>query len=351
MSDTTRAKGAYASAGVDIEAGNRAVELMRDAVRSTYGPEVLWGIGAFGGLWDAGCLQGMRHPVLVGSTDGVGTKTAVASALGSYETLGWDIVNHCVNDILVQGADPLFFLDYVAAPKVDPQVIAAVVKGVAGACREAGCAILGGETAEMPGVYAPGQMDVAGTIVGVVERDEIIDGTTISAGDVLIGLPSSGLHTNGYSLVRRIFPPEQYARYTELLGCTLGEALVAPHRSYLPHVRAIRAVVPIKGLAHITGGGYVDNIPRILPNGLGARVDRRAWDTPPLFSLIEREGRVDHDEMYRVYNMGMGMVVVVAPEGVDGALRAANVLLPPATPARVIGEVMPWQAGDRIVLG
>ena len=335
---------AYADAGVDIDAGNRAVELMTEAVRSTYGPEVLWGIGAFGGLFDAGHLKEMRAPVLVGSTDSVGTKTVIALALGSCETLGWDIVNHCVNDILVQGAEPLFFLDYIAMPVLNPETVAAIVSGIAGACREAGCAILGGETAELPGVYAPDQIDLAGAIVGLVERDQIIDGSTIVPGDVLVGLPSSGLHTNGFSLVRRIFGRESYSLYSETLGRSLGEALIEPHRSYLPHVRAMRQVATIKGLAHVTGGGFVDNIPRILPGNTAVVVDCGAWRLPPLFELIEREGEVDHREMYRVFNMGIGMVVVLAPDQVDAALSALT------DAAWVIGEVTPCRGGERVTL-
>jgi len=335
---------AYAAAGVDIDAGNLAVELMSEAVRSTYGPEVLWGIGAFGGLFDVGRLKEMRAPVLVGSTDSVGTKTMVAAALGSYETLGWDIVNHCVNDILVQGAEPLFFLDYIAIPRLDPRQVATIVQGVAAACREAGCALLGGETAELPGVYHAGQMDLAGTIVGLVERDQIIDGSGIVAGDVLVGLPSSGLHTNGFSLVRSIFGRETFSQHSEVLGRPLGEALVEPHRSYLPHVRAIRRVAAIKGLIHVTGGGFVDNIPRILPKNTAAAVDCGAWRVPPLFGLIEREGEVDHEEMYRVFNMGIGMVVIVAPEEADAVVRAVS------EDAPVMGEVIPYQGGDRVRL-
>ncbi len=338
MIDATRPS-AYAAAGVDIDAGNRAVALMRDAVRSTYGPEVLWGLGAFGGLFDAGRLQGLRHPVLVASTDGVGTKTMVAGALRSYETLGRDIVNHCVNDILVQNAEPLFFLDYFASSAIDPAVVAAVVSGASAACREAGCALLGGETAEMPGVYAAGQLDIAGTIVGVVERDEIVDGKAISSGDVLVGLPSSGLHTNGFSLVRRIFAPESYGQHSAELGRTLGEALVEPHRSYLSHVRAIRPTARIKGLAHLTGGGFVENIPRILPAGLGCTVQRAAWPVPALFQLIERVGQVDHDEMYRVFNMGIGMIVVVAPEQAEAVVAAVG------GAAYLLGRVTLWDGG------
>ncbi len=317
-------KSAYAASGVDIEAGNKAVELMTSAVRSTYGPEVLLGIGAFGGLFDAARIKALDQPVLVGSTDSVGTKTIVAAALGSYHTLGQDIVNHCIDDILVQGAEPLFFLDYIASPVTDPQIIAALVGGMADACREAGCAILGGETAELPGVYLPGQLDVVGAIVGVVDRAEIINGADITPGDILLGLPSSGLHTNGFSLVRRIFAPERYGDYAEVLGRPLGQALVEPHRSYLPHVRRLRQAVTIKGLAHITGGGFPDNLPRILPDGVGAVVQRDAWEVPPLFRLIQEVGEVDGDEMYRVFNMGVGLVVVVAPEEVDAALQAVD---------------------------
>lgn len=326
-------KGAYGAAGVDLDAGNRAVELMSDAVRSTYGPEVLLGIGAFGGLWDARGLQAMRSPVLVASTDGVGTKTVVSAAMDLYENLGQDIVNHCVNDILVQGAEPLLFLDYVAMPTLDPTQVARLVAGVAAACREAGCALIGGETAEMPGVYVEGQMDLVGTIIGMVERDEIVDGTTIAPGDLLYGLPSSGLHTNGFSLVRRVFSPERWHRHEAELGTTLGEALAAPHRSYLQAYRALKGQVRIKGMAHITGGGFPDNLPRILPPGVMAIVRRKAWQVPPLFALIEREGRVDHDEMYRVFNMGIGMVLVLSPE--DGA--EAQRLLPELIQ---IGEVV-----------
>ncbi|MGC9358928.1 MAG: phosphoribosylformylglycinamidine cyclo-ligase [Anaerolineae bacterium] len=318
------AKSAYEEAGVNIDAGNRAVDLMGAAVRSTYGPEVLRGIGAFGGLWDAQKLRAMRAPVLVASTDGVGTKTVVSAAMDLYENLGQDIVNHCVNDILVQGAEPLLFLDYVAMPALDPSKVARLVSGVAAACREAGCALIGGETAEMPGVYCEGQMDLVGTIVGVVERDEVIDGSRIFAGDILYGLPSSGLHTNGFSLVRSIFPQERWLEYEPEVGTTLGEALAVPHRSYLSAYRALKGAVEIKGMAHITGGGFPDNLPRILPDELGAVVRRGAWEVPPLFRLIEREGCVDHDEMYRVFNMGIGLVLVLSPN--DGV--KAEELLP-----------------------
>ncbi len=274
------------------------------------------------------------------------TEELVRSALKNvYDPeIGMDIVNHCVNDILVQGAEPLFFLDYIAVPALEPEVIAAIVGGVAAACREAGCALLGGETAEMPGVYAAGQMDLVGTIVGLVEREEMITGATIVPGDLLVGLPSSGLHTNGYSLVRRIFGPESFSKYGELLGRPLGEALVEPHRSYLPHFRAIRQVAKIKGMAHLTGGGFVDNIPRILPANVAAVIERNAWEVPPLFQLIEREGQVDHEEMYRVFNMGIGMVVIVAPEEAPAVLSAL------AGEAHIIGHVVAHEGEERVKL-
>ncbi len=301
----------YQAAGVDIAAGARAVELMKDAVRATYGPEVLLGIGAFGGLFDAAALRGMDAPVLVASTDGVGTKTKIASALARYDTVGHDIVNHCVNDILVQGARPLFFLDYIASSKLDPAMVAAVVSGAAAACQAAGCALLGGETAEMPGVYASGEFDLVGTIVGVVDRADLIDGSTIQPGDAVIGLASSGLHTNGFSLARRVFEGWDLRAEPPELGRPLGEALLAPHRSYLAEVQRLRqAGVAIKGLAHITGGGLIDNPPRILPAGTAIHLRRGSWPIPPLFQLIQRAGQIDDAEMAHVFNLGLGMLMV-----------------------------------------
>ena len=230
-------------------------------------------------------------PVLVASTDGVGTKTVVASALNSYESIGQDIVNHCINDILVQGAEPLFFLDYIAMSVLNPEHVASVVKGVAAACRAAGCAILGGETAEMPDVYQPGEIDLAGTIVGIVDREDIIDGSFVEPGDVLLGLPSKGLHTNGFSLVRHIFPPEAWSQTFPGLGRTLGEALVEPHRSYLEVFRVLRSVGTIKAMAHITGGGFYENVPRVLPDDCSAAIDRSAWEVPALFQIIQQQGQ------------------------------------------------------------
>jgi phosphoribosylformylglycinamidine cyclo-ligase/phosphoribosylamine--glycine ligase/phosphoribosylformylglycinamidine cyclo-ligase len=310
---------AYAASGVNITSGNYAVELMRDAVRATYGPEVLAGIGAFGGLFDASTLKGMDSPVLVASTDGVGTKVKLAAQAGRYESIGHDIVNHCLNDILVQGARPLFFLDYVASSKLDPEMVAEVVKGIAAACRAAGCALLGGETAEMPGVYAPDEFDVAGTIVGVVERAHILPRPDVQAGDALIGLRSSGPHTNGYSLIRKIFDGVPLDAIFPELGAPLGDVLLAPHRSYLPVISDQLSVS--KALAHLTGGGFLENIPRVLPEGVGAKIHLGSWPVPPLFNLIQQRGEVDTEEMYRVFNMGIGMVIVAAPENVQ-ALQA-----------------------------
>jgi len=338
------AQGLYADAGVDIEAGNRAVELMAAAVRSTYGPEVLLGIGAFGGSFDATGLKEYDAPVLVASTDSVGTKVMVACAAGRYDTIGQDIVNHCVDDILVQGARPLFFLDYIASPVLVPEQIAQVVEGVAVACREAGCALIGGETAELPGVYQPGEMDLVGAIVGVVEREEIIDGSTIRAGDVLLGLPSNGLHTNGYSLVRKVFERVSLDEFIPELGHALGDELLRVHRSYLAPIESLRESVQIKGLAHLTGGSFIDNIPRILPDGLGVEIDVGSWGVPPIFGLIQTRSGMDAREMYRVFNMGIGMIVVAAAEAADLAIEILG------RETRAIGRVVPWSDGQRVVI-
>jgi phosphoribosylformylglycinamidine cyclo-ligase len=320
---------AYAQAGVDIAAGGRATELMKAAVQATHGSEVLAGIGAFGGLFDAQALQQMAHPVLVASTDGVGTKTRVASRLGRWETIGQDLVNHCLNDIAVQGARPLFFLDYVASSRLQPEIMAEIVGSMAQACRAAGCALLGGETAEMPGVYRPGEIDVVGTIVGVVERAEIIDGSAIRPGDAIIGLPSSGLHTNGYSLARRVLddldwttPHPDLGASGSNRGATIGDALLAVHRAYRPAVDRLQAAgVALHGLAHITGGGLIDNPPRIFPPGLAVVIDRGSWPEPPIFGLIQRLGGIATAEMFHVFNMGLGMLAVVPAEQVPLALE------------------------------
>jgi phosphoribosylformylglycinamidine cyclo-ligase len=332
----------YTSSGVDIIAGNRAVDLMRDSVRATYGPEVLAGIGAFGGLFDASTLKTMNAPVLVASTDGVGTKVKLAAQVGRYESIGHDIVNHCINDILVQGARPLFFLDYVASSKLNPEMAAEIVRGMAAACREAHCALLGGETAEMPGVYASDEFDVAGTIVGVVERDCILPRPDMQAGDALLGLRSSGPHTNGYSLIRKVFEGVPLDTVFPELGQPLADVLLAPHRSYLSLLHPSLTIyhLPIKALAHLTGGGFVENIPRILPEGVGASIRLGSWPVPPLFQLIQQRGQISTEEMYRVFNMGIGMILIVAPENV----ATVQAMIPEET--FVIGELA---SGDKKV--
>ena len=311
---------AYAAAGVNIDAGNRAVALMKAAVQATYTPAVLGSHGGFGGLFDAAALQQMRQPVLVASTDGVGTKVKLAAATGRYRSIGQDIVNHCIDDILVQGARPLFFLDYVASSALEPATVAEIVTGMAEACRAADCVLLGGETAEMPGVYAAGAFDVAGTIVGVVERAKLLPRTDLAAGDVLVGLASSGPHTNGFSLIRQVFADAPLAAVDPALGMSLADALLAPHRSYLPLL--LPHLGEVKALAHLTGGGFYDNIPRVLPAHLAAVIDAGSWPVPPLFGLIQTRGQIAAAEMYRVFNMGIGMVAVVGQERV-AAFQAA----------------------------
>jgi len=308
-------KGAYAQAGVDIAAGQEATKLMKTAVQATFGSEVLSDVGTFGGLYSAMALKEMTSPVIVASTDGVGTKTMVASAMNRWDTIGQDIVNHSLNDILVQGAQPIFFLDYVASSKLDPQKIADVVGGAAKACQEANCALLGGETAEMPGVYQPGELDLVGTIVGVVDKEHVINGRSIQAGDVIFGIPSSGLHTNGYTLARNVLAELDWNTPEPVLGTTVGEALLAVHRSYLSQIRQLWfAGVDIHGLAHITGGGLIDNPPRIFPDGLGAMLKQDSWSIPPIFTLIQQLGNIPDAEMHHVFNMGLGMLVIVSPE-------------------------------------
>jgi phosphoribosylformylglycinamidine cyclo-ligase len=316
----------YRDSGVDIDKANEATRAIARLVRNTWGSEVLSEIGHFGGLFEI--PGGYKKPVLVSSMDGVGTKLLVARAAGKFDTVGQDLVNHCVNDILVQGARPLFFLDYVAAGKLDPAMVAEVVSGLATACRENSCALIGGETAEMPGLYQGSDFDLAGTIVGIVERERIIDGSGIVPGDLVLALPSNGLHTNGYSLARRVVFDAlglELATHVDALGSTVAEELLRVHRSYLKPVMEIAAKVAIKGLAHITGGGILENLPRVLPKGCAARIHRGAWPVLPIFDLLARGGDVVEGEMYRVFNMGAGMLIVVAagdvtrvPARVDG---------------------------------
>jgi len=317
-------KSSYAAAGVDIAEGQRALDLMKQAVAATYTPEVLSETGSFGGLYDALSLfSSTSHPVLVASTDGVGTKTKVAARLDRWDTIGHDIVNHCIDDILVQGARPLFFLDYVATARLDAVQIAAIVGGAAEACRAAGCVLIGGETAEMPGVYAPGAVDLVGTIVGVVDHSQLITGETIQPGDAILALPAAGLHTNGFTLARAVLDDLDWESPHPDLGQSIGDALLAIHPSYLEPVQTLRAAgVDLRGLAHITGGGVYDNLPRILPAGLGASIERGAWPEPPIFDLIRQRGKIDSREMFHVFNMGLGMLAVVPPADVPTAQSA-----------------------------
>jgi phosphoribosylformylglycinamidine cyclo-ligase len=342
----------YSQAGVDVDAAARLVERIKELARTTHRPEVLAGVGPFSGLFR---LSGYRDPVLVASADGVGTKLKIAALLARYGTVGIDLVNHCVNDILTTGAEPLFFLDYLATSDLSEDEKTAIVQGVASACQAVGCALLGGETADMPDIYGRGDFDLVGFIVGVVERGQVIDGSTIREGDVLLGLPSSGLHTNGYSLVRRVFGvglggdrEEERARlnrtYPGLEG-TLGDALMAPHRCYYDVVGAIRESPlrePREGIAHITGGGIPGNLPRILPDGLAARLRRGSWPVQPIFRLIQERGNVAEDEMYRIFNMGLGMVLACAPADVEAA-RAQ------APEALVVGEVLGQKGEGRVI--
>jgi len=347
--DLTSSTSAYRDAGVDIEAGNRAVDLIKDKVRSTFGPNVLAGIGGFGSLFAFG---GYREPVLVASADGVGTKLKIAIALDRHDTIGIDLVNHCVNDILTTGAIPLFFLDYVAMGRLRPERVAAIVSGLADGCRANGCALVGGETAEMPGVYTEDDYDLAGFIVGAVERERVVDGTRIQVGDLVWGLPSSGLHTNGYSLVRKLFQGEPLNRFFPELGRTLGEELLEPHRSYLASMRALLGLpsaadgslespVDVRGMAHITGGGIPGNVCRIIPPGMKAIFRWGSWPVPPIFSLIQERGRVLQEEMLRVFNLGLGFVFICPPEDRE----RVEELLPEAM---LVGEIAASDTDQRV---
>jgi phosphoribosylformylglycinamidine cyclo-ligase len=334
----------YRQSGVDIDAGNETVRRIKQLARRTFTPGVLSEIGSFGGLFKLD-RAGLKEPVLVASADGVGTKLKIAFMTGRHDTVGADLVNHCVNDILVQGARPLFFLDYLATGRLSPDVAEQVVIGVARGCRENGCALLGGETAEMPGFYADGEYDIAGFIVGVVDRDRVINGSTIAPGDVLIGLPSAGLHTNGYSLARRVFFETcgyGVDTYVPELRGSIGDVLLAEHRSYLRTVWPLVEDRLVKGMAHITGGGITENLPRILPEDCSAAIDPHSWTPLPVFGVIQERGGIATDEMFRAFNMGIGLIVVCAPEHVDRVLNASAG--EPA--ARIIGHII---RGDRQV--
>ena len=336
----------YKASGVDIDAGNETVRRIKALARSTFTSGVLSEIGSFGGLFQLDPTAWER-PILVSSADGVGTKLKVAFMANAHRTIGLDLVNHCVNDILVQGARPLFFLDYLATGRLQPDVAEQVIEGLARGCRENGCALLGGETAEMPGFYADGEYDLAGFIVGAVESQLLVDGRSIAIGDILIGLPSSGLHTNGYSLARRIafehLGLTVDSKVDELGTESIGEALLTPHRSYLQAVYPLVAKGAVKGIAHITGGGITDNLPRVLPEGTAAEVQRSAWDVPALFQWLQQAGAVPEDDMLRTFNMGVGMILVCTPTLVDAVLED---LTSRRESPIVIGAIV---AGDRDV--
>ncbi len=342
MRSAAKSRKAYASAGVDVDLGNRLKSGIQALVRKTHGPAVLGKIGGFGGLYSAR-FRGMREPVLVSSIDGVGTKLKIAFAMDRHDTIGIDLVNHCVNDIAVVGARPLFFLDYIGCGKLSPRIFDQVLRGFSRACRAAGCALIGGETAQMPGFYQRGEYDVAGCIVGVVDRRNMIDGREIRAGDVILGLPSNGLHTNGYSLARKILFEKMRltpsSRLPRVRG-TLGEELMKTHRNYQPLLARVRPG-QLKGLAHITGGGLIDNLPRILPKNCDAVIKTHSWRTPPIFSLLQKNGKIDDQEMFQVFNMGIGMVAIVGSRDASTVARQLG--------AKMIGVIERGSGKTRLV--
>ncbi len=336
---------AYKKAGVDIAAGNEAVERMKKHVKRTFRPEVLTGLGGFGSLFSLN-KDKYEEPVLVSGTDGVGTKLKIAFAIDKHDTIGIDAVAMCVNDIVVQGAEPLFFLDYLACDKVVPEKIESIVKGIADGCAESGCSLIGGETAEMPGMYTKGEYDIAGFTVGIVDKKKIIDGSTVRPGDAVIGLASSGVHSNGFSLVRKLLLEEKGHALTDSideLGGVLGDVLLEPTKLYVKPVLGILDEVEIKGAAHITGGGFLENIPRTLPDGVNVNIQYGSWPILPIFSLMQREGNISNNDMFRTFNMGIGMVIIVAQEEADKALAIAR---SHGHEAYRIGEVT---EGDKIV--
>ncbi len=332
----------YKSAGVDVEAGYKAVELMKKHVKTTMREEVVTDLGGFGGLFSL-AKNTMEEPILVSGTDGVGTKLKIAFELDRHNTIGIDAVAMCVNDIICAGAEPLFFLDYIACGKNVPEKIATIVGGIAEGCRQSGAALIGGETAEMPGFYPEEEYDLAGFSVGIVDRKDVIDGKDIKEGDVLIGLPSSGIHSNGYSLVRKLFEPtrEKLAVEVEALGCNLGEALLTPTKIYVKQIKAMKEAVKIKAISHITGGGFYENIPRMLPEGTYVEVKLGSWPVLPIFNVMQNLGDIKRDVMYNTFNMGVGMICAVAKEDADQAIEAIESL---GETAYVIGEV---KTGDK----
>jgi len=336
----TSAKQTYAGAGVDITLAAQAKRHVARLAQSTTRPEVLSGVGPFGALFE---FKGYRKPVIVSSVDSVGTKTRIAIALGKYDTVGIDIVNHCINDIFTCGAEPLFFLDYIGIRVAAPERVSAIVSGLTAACKEAGCVLIGGETAQLPGVYHGDDYDLVGFVIGVVAKDKIITGREINTGDAVIGLPSNGLHTNGYSLARRVFgeTAAKLNRHSHELGKTIGEALLEPHTSYY---RQLKPLLPsIRGMAHITGGGIVGNIPRSLPDGMAVRLDSTQWTVPPIFRLLQRKGNIETKEMYQTFNMGIGMVLICAPE-------KTGLIIKRVPGAKLVGEVVKQKGDARVII-
>lgn len=332
----------YISAGVDRASSNLVKRTIRKIVAPTHGPEVLGGVGGFGAMYR---LSGYDAPVLVSSTDGVGTKTKIAAVMGRYEGIGEDVVNACVNDIIVTGAAPLYFLDYIAASKIVPEIVESLVEGMVIACEKAECVLIGGETAEMPGVYSDGDFDIVGFAVGAVEKKEILSLSSVKCGDLVIGLMSSGVHTNGYSLVRDVFGLETdespLYKFQDVLGRKLGDELLEPHKSYYKSIKPVRGL--IKSIAHITGGGLIENLPRALPDDLGVKLDSLAWEPPPIFRLLQEVGRVATDEMFNVFNMGIGMAIVCDRSNVENVVS----ILPDAI---VIGEVISVEGENRVII-
>ena len=334
----------YKSAGVDIEAGYRSVELIKDYVKATNRPEVLGGLGGFSGAFSLKNIKDMEDPVLLSGTDGVGTKIKLAFIMDKHDTIGIDCVAMCVNDVACAGGEPLYFLDYIACGKNYPEKIAQIVKGVAEGCKMAGAALIGGETAEHPGLMPEDEYDLAGFAVGVADRKDIIDGSTIGAGDTLIGIASSGVHSNGFSLVRKIFRMDEksLSRYYDELGCSLGDALLAPTIIYVKALKSVKdAGVRIKGCSHITGGGFYENIPRMLPAGTSAKIDKSSYPVPAIFDLMQQEGKVEERMMYNTYNMGLGMVLATDPADADATVAAINAA---GEKAYIVGEVI---SGDK----
>ena len=339
----------YKNAGVDIEAGYRAVELMKKHVKETMRPEVLGGLGGFSGAFSLDRFMTMKHPTLVSGTDGVGTKLKIAFLLDKHDTIGIDCVAMCVNDIACAGGEPLFFLDYVACGKNYPEKIATIVKGVAEGCKQAGCALIGGETAEMPGFYPVDEYDLAGFAVGIVDRDEIVDGSKVETGDTIIGIASSGIHSNGYSLVRKVFDMREatLARYNDSLGCTLGEALLVPTKIYVKALRSLKdGGIKVKACSHITGGGFYENIPRMLPEGKHAVIRKASYEVPAIFDLLAKTGNIEEKMMYNTYNMGIGMMLAVDSDKADEAIR---LLKEAGENAYVVGEITDGEKGITIL--